>query len=123
MRRINARVLRALLSYDPETGELRWKRRSRRWFARRRIWLTWNKRHAGRRAFTAINGMGRHQGTILGRHFLAYRVAFCLQTGRWPSPQIDHRNRNPLDDRWVNLRECTQKENCANRGPGRPPSG
>jgi hypothetical protein len=35
-------------------------------------------------------------------------------TGEWPKNQIDHRNRNTSDDRFENLRECTQSENKSN---------
>jgi hypothetical protein len=30
-------------------------------------------------------------------------------------PEVDHKNRNPLDDRLENLRWVTRKENCKNR--------
>ena len=42
------------------------------------------------------------------------RLAFALTTGRWPEV-IDHINRDKADDRWTNLRECTQRENTTNR--------
>jgi hypothetical protein len=35
-------------------------------------------------------------------------------TGKWPESQIDHINRNPLDNRKENLRVATQTENTWN---------
>src|SRR5262245_50689675 len=84
-------VVRQLLRYDPASGSLMWKRRSRKWFRTRRAWQAWNSKNANRPAFTATNSMGRHQGTILGQYFLSYRVAYLLMVGRWPR-QIDHLN-------------------------------
>lgn len=39
-----------------------------------------------------------------------------LMTGRWPAEQIDHVNMDRSDNRWVNLREATNKQNMENRG-------
>jgi hypothetical protein len=37
-------------------------------------------------------------------------------TGEWPEEQIDHINRNPLDNSFLNLRKATMQQNLANRG-------
>lgn len=37
-------------------------------------------------------------------------------TGNFPDGDIDHINRVRNDNRWSNLRECTQSQNSANTG-------
>lgn len=51
---------------------------------------------------------------IRGREFRAHRVAWFYMTGKEPPRIIDHENRRKLDNRWVNLRELTHAQNCAN---------
>ena len=58
---------------------------------------------------------GRIVIRIQGRSYLAHRLAWLMQTGSWPQEEIDHRNRKPADNRWVNLREATHSENQHNR--------
>ncbi|MBO4221934.1 HNH endonuclease [Bradyrhizobium neotropicale] len=43
------------------------------------------------------------------------RRAWFYTTGRWPDGEVDHRNRDPLDARWSNLREATSRQNKANQ--------
>jgi HNH endonuclease len=40
----------------------------------------------------------------------------CCRPGRWPMREVDHRNGDPPDDRWRNLREATHSQMVANRG-------
>lgn len=37
-----------------------------------------------------------------------------MQTGQWPDPEVDHKNRKHDDNRWRNLREATRLQNTAN---------
>jgi hypothetical protein len=50
-----------------------------------------------------------------GRNFQAHRLAWFYCYGRWPVGQIDHINRNALDNRIENLREATHSQNRINR--------
>jgi len=43
------------------------------------------------------------------------RLVFLWHTGRWPEPEVDHRNRIRDDDRIENLRESTKQENAFNK--------
>lgn len=92
--------LRSLVSYDPETGIVRWiKTRN-------------NRTRAGR-----IAGTRNNEGYLMFEHanrtYKCHRVAWALMTGRWPNGHIDHINFDRADNRWANLREATHGQNRA----------
>ena len=65
----------------------------------------------------------RHDGryrvcNLHGASYLAHRLVFFLFWGRWPRDEIDHKDRDGLNNRLRNLRECTRQQNQANR-PGK----
>lgn len=49
------------------------------------------------------------------RQFKAHRIAWLLHYGEFPSCELDHINRNRLDNRIENLRESTRKQQIKNR--------
>lgn len=91
-----------ILSYDPETGVLRWK-------------VARGRQPAGALAGTPKDGYlsVRVHGVIVRAH----RLIWFLVTGEWPSSNmtIDHVNRDRSDNRWINLRLATIGENTANQ--------
>lgn len=95
-----AERLREVLSYDPETGIFRWNIRPN---TRIRVGAI-----AGR-----IHRDGHRIICIAGRQFYAHRLAFFYVHGRWPT-LIDHKDRNPDNNRIDNLREATPAQNAAN---------
>lgn len=115
-------VLRQLLSYDPETGKLFWKRRDERWFvgtskSPKVLAKWWNGRFAEKEAFTPVNSAGYHTGTVLLKMLQAHRIAWAIHYGEWPEGFLDHINGIRTDNRIENLRPATPAENATNRGP------
>jgi hypothetical protein len=111
--------LRTLLRYEPETGKLFWRERQahqmkgidptrREWAARQ-----FNSRYAGKEAFTSSDKLGYRHGKINWLNYQAHRVIWKLVHGEDPQV-IDHINRDPSDNRIVNLRNCTIAENSRN---------
>lgn len=92
-----------LLSYDPLTGELRWR------VARRN----------GYPAGIVAGGVGPDGYWTICidlRAYKGHRLAWLLFTGVWPQAEIDHINRNRIDNRIENLREANRSQNQVNSG-------
>lgn len=71
----------------------------------------------GSKAGTILNGRNAHgyvQMTIDGQFYYGHRLAWFMTFGLWPKIDIDHQNRDPGDNRIVNLREATKSQNLAN---------
>jgi len=96
-------LLKEHLQYDPVSGEISWLKRYNRY----------SKVSPGDSAGTNWNGYRRVK--FLGKSYAAHRLAWFLFYGCWPKFTIDHINGDSLDNRLVNLRDCTHKENHGNR--------
>lgn len=104
--------LRKLLRYEPDTGKLFW-------LSRGADKPQWNARYEGKEAFTCVNTCGHKMGGIWGKSYYAHRVIWAMQTGEWPNKLIDHKDMDPSNNKWGNLREATQSENGKNRKPAK----
>lgn len=91
----------ALVSYNPETGEMRWR-------------IDGRKRKAGTPAGGSLM-KGYKRLKIDYQNYPHHRVAWLLMTGEWPPDQIDHINGVRTDNRWCNLRAANCSQNLANR--------
>jgi hypothetical protein len=90
-----------VLEYEPETGNLRWRK------------VTSNRIKVG-----DIAGQEDRHGHLLinvdGTRYMAHRLVWFYCTGDWPKDEIDHINLIKDDNRIENLREATRAENCRN---------
>ena len=115
---IPVKILRQLLEYNPETGELFWKPRPIEMFksdgpnSQLQNSKIWNTKFAGRQALCA-RSKGYLVGTLLGQRVKSHRVAWAIANGEWPA-QIDHLNHVRDDNRLVNLRSVSNLENHRN---------
>ena len=60
------------------------------------------------------NGRGYKLMSLYNKSVYQHHVAWYLAYGFWP-PQIDHINRDKLDNRLHNLRVCTDSTNAMNQ--------
>ena len=94
--------LKYLLHYDLETG----------------VFHNRAPRHGCPRGGVAGNtGTGGYVVLQLdGKKYLAHRLAWFYVYGCWPTEQIDHVDRNRVNNCIFNLREATSSENHCNTG-------
>lgn len=54
---------------------------------------------------------------VKGKQYKAHRIAWLLNYGDFPKSELDHINRDKLDNRIENLRESNRKEQNNNKEP------
>ena len=52
---------------------------------------------------------------VMGKQYFSHRLACLYMKGRWPKCQMDHIDHVRDNNRWLNLRESSNQENCKNR--------
>lgn len=66
----------------------------------------------------AVNSQGYKQLRVGDKCYLQHRVVWFMHHGYWPEV-IDHIDKNKLNNRIENLRECTQRQNSLNQSGSR----
>jgi hypothetical protein len=94
--------LKEILNYNPETGDFTWKKQVS------------NSVKIGEVAGNVSNGY--RQIKINSKLYRAHRLAWLYLNGSFPINEIDHINHIKDDNRVINLREATRKENLMNVG-------
>lgn len=54
-----------------------------------------------------------------GENIKLHRLAWFYGYGKWPTLEIDHRDNDPSNNAFINLREASTKQNCCNTKPHR----
>lgn len=99
--RVRVDQLRQRMLYDPTSGRFT------------RLISTSSNAMAG-----SIAGSISTEGYIViridGTSYRAHSLAWLYMTGDWPAALVDHINGVRDDNRWANLRQATNQQNCAN---------
>jgi hypothetical protein len=101
---VTAELVRHLFNYDPLTGVFIWKNPPNNWVKKGDI------------AGSISKEKGRLFLGICNIDFQASNIAWLYFYGEWPRLEIDHRNRDKLDNSIANLRDVSTAVNCQNRG-------
>ena len=94
-------LLRDVLHYDADTGELRWR-----------------VRLSNRVVVGGVAGFTDPRGAVwiklFGKAYLAHRLVWAWVFGAWPRECIDHIDGNPSNNRLGNLRDVSHAINLQN---------
>ena len=90
------------LKYDTNTGEFTWIKCKAKWM------------EVGTKAGT-LNDKGYIKIRLNGKNYQAHRLAWYFHYREWPKHQIDHINGVRTDNRIINLRDVTSKQNSLNQ--------
>jgi len=113
MTELDQDTLKELIHYNPDTGVFTWRHRDRKWFATEGAFKTWNTRLAGKETGCLVAN-GYLKIGVLYHLYLSHRLAFLYMTGEFPPSETDHINHQKTDNRWVNLRSVSSRENHRN---------
>jgi hypothetical protein len=102
---VSAELVRYLFHYDPLTGIFIWKNPPNT-----------HARRKGAIAGSIDKDKGRRRISVDNKLFPASNIAWLYMYGEWPEFELDHRNRDPLDDSIANLRDVPGSLNSANKG-------
>lgn len=122
---ITADFARKVLSYNPETGVLTWKKRPVDMFASKGAANYWNETYAGNEAGSLLgdNANGKDERyryvTIRCRQYRAQRLIWLIYYGVWPKNVIDHKDGDRQNNRIDNLRDVTLSQNSRNQALSR----
>ena len=90
-----------LFTYNPDTGEVRR-----------------NFERGGHKAGSLCGtpkATGGFMASADGQFYVLHRLIWVYMTGEDPGGYLDHKNGDPSDNRWSNLRQCTQSQNNCNK--------
>jgi len=112
---ITQETLRSILDYNPETGIFIWKAKDESLPCYHNSIRGWNKKYAGHEAGNIMN-TGYRAIVIDYEDYLAHRLAWLYVYGYFPKECIDHIDLDRGNNKIINLREATRRNNNCNMG-------
>lgn len=100
-KRLSVAALKKILRYDESTGDFYWLV-TRGWRA-----------IAGTKA-GSLHSHGYVHYHISGLIYKGHRLAWAFKKGKHPRHDVEHRDLNKANNRWVNLRKANDFQNQAN---------
>ena len=101
MEKISHEDLIRILHYDPDTGIFRWAT------PRPKVRVGDEAGYIHRKGYRCIE--------LFGKHYAVHRLAWFYVTGQWPADQVDHKDRDKVNNAFGNLRQATNGQNQANK--------
>ncbi len=89
-----------VLSYDPMTGLF--------------VWIVSPRNGWAGKVAGCLHSTGYIRIRINGRGYTAHQLAFLYMTGKWTEADIDHKDGDGSNNKWLNLRQSTKSQNKAN---------
>lgn len=110
--------LRECFTYDPGTGEMRWKFRPKEHFVDARVWASWNARFANTTS-SSRDKKGYFAVALDYITYRAHRLIWKIITAEDPPNTIDHIDGDPSNNRFDNLRVANGSQQKWNKGLGK----
>ena len=95
--------IEAVVTYNPKTGALIWKERTKQQMPGDHLRKEWNRQNAGKRAGFAEHNGGHIRVTVKGSSLQARRVIHILMTGKNPEGRLTHKDGNKSNLAWANI--------------------
>lgn len=97
---INLEELKENVKYEPETGVF--------------YWVKSRYRKCVGQPIKTDKSSGYERISVLNKRYSVHRLAWFYMTGLWPKEEVDHKDTNPLNNKWDNLKEASRLINCEN---------
>jgi hypothetical protein len=112
---VNPKRVKELFNYDKKDGKLTWKKRECGWFKDVRSCKIFNSKFPGKTT-GCDDGKGYLQVRMLGKLYFVHRLVWAWHHGEWPPAgyDIDHIDKNTLNNKIENLRIATRSQNNVN---------
>lgn len=103
------KYLKSILHYNPKTGIFIWKIKPA---------INTNVGDVAG-CIDKSENQGYIKIKIKYKSYKAHRLAWLYMTGEWPKYEIDHKDRNRVNNIWTNLRIANDNGNARNKGKPR----